>query len=64
MLGFFLLLPGCPVLDAKTKTCLAEGELSSRLDEQANRTVGPPKLSFFPFERTFLFSFKGRPVKS
>jgi hypothetical protein len=24
-----------PELDAKTKTCLAEGELSSRLDEQA-----------------------------
>jgi hypothetical protein len=24
-------------LDAKTKTCLAEGELSSRLDEQARR---------------------------
>jgi hypothetical protein len=29
------LWPLRPELDAKTKTCLAEGELSSRLDEQA-----------------------------
>jgi hypothetical protein len=32
---YVLLRPLRPELDAKTKTCLAEGELSSRLDEQA-----------------------------
>jgi hypothetical protein len=37
MVRYVLLRPLRPELDAKTKTCLAEGELSSRLDEQANR---------------------------
>jgi hypothetical protein len=36
MVRYVLLRPLRPELDAKTKTCLAEGELSSRLDEQAN----------------------------
>jgi hypothetical protein len=35
MVRYVLLRPLRPELDAKTKTCLAEGELSSRLDEQA-----------------------------
>jgi hypothetical protein len=35
MVRYALLRPLRPELDAKTKTCLAEGELSSRLDEQA-----------------------------
>jgi hypothetical protein len=34
MVRYVLLRPLRPELDAKTKTCLAEGELSSRLDEQ------------------------------
>jgi hypothetical protein len=37
MVRYVLLRPLRPELDAKTKTCLAEGELSSRLDEQAIR---------------------------
>jgi hypothetical protein len=37
MVRYVLLRPLRPELDAKTKTCLAEGELSSRLDEQAMR---------------------------
>jgi hypothetical protein len=36
MVRYVLLRPLRPELDAKTKTCLADGELSSRLDEQAN----------------------------
>jgi hypothetical protein len=40
MVRYVLLQPLRPELDAKTKTCLAEGELSSRLDEQANREQG------------------------
>jgi hypothetical protein len=35
MVWYVLLRPLRPELDAKTKTCLADGELSSRLDEQA-----------------------------
>jgi hypothetical protein len=35
MVRYVLLRPLRLELDAKTKTCLAEGELSSRLDEQA-----------------------------
>jgi hypothetical protein len=35
MVRYVLLRPLRPELDAKTKTCLAEGELSSRLDDQA-----------------------------
>jgi hypothetical protein len=35
LVRYVLLRPLRPELDAKTKTCLAEGELSSRLDEQA-----------------------------
>jgi hypothetical protein len=35
MVRYVLLRTLRPELDAKTKTCLAEGELSSRLDEQA-----------------------------
>jgi hypothetical protein len=35
MVRYALLRPLRPELDAKTKTCLADGELSSRLDEQA-----------------------------
>jgi hypothetical protein len=38
MVRYVLLQPLKPELDAKTKTCLAEGELSSRQDEQAIRT--------------------------
>jgi hypothetical protein len=41
MVRYVLLPPLRPELDAKTKTCLAEGELSSRLDEQANRVEAP-----------------------
>jgi hypothetical protein len=36
MVRYVLLRPLRPELDIKTKMCLAEGELSSRLDEQAN----------------------------
>jgi hypothetical protein len=39
MVRYVLLRPLRPELDAKTKKCLAEGELSSRLDEQANCVV-------------------------
>jgi hypothetical protein len=35
MVRYVLLRPLSPELDAKTKTCLAEDELSARLDEQA-----------------------------
>jgi hypothetical protein len=45
MVRYVLLRPLRPELDAKTKTCLAEGELSSRLDEQASSVnpEGKPK---------------------
>jgi hypothetical protein len=39
MVRYVLLRPLRPELDDKTKTCLAEGELSSRLDEQATRNL-------------------------
>jgi hypothetical protein len=39
MVRYVLLRPLRPELDAKTKTCLAEGELSSRLDEQAIKVL-------------------------
>jgi hypothetical protein len=39
MVRYVLLRPLRPELNAKTKTCLAEGELSSRLDEQAISVV-------------------------
>jgi hypothetical protein len=35
MVRYVLLRPLRQEIDVKTKTCLAEGELSSRLDEQA-----------------------------
>jgi hypothetical protein len=41
MVRYVLLRPLWPELDAKTKTCLAEGELSSRLDEQAKSHPTP-----------------------
>jgi hypothetical protein len=46
MVRYVLLRPLRPELDAKTKTCLAEGELSSRLDEQAIRGVFPRRHAF------------------
>jgi uncharacterized membrane protein len=58
MVRYVLLRPMRPELDAKTKTCLAEGELSSRLDEQAisqimtathNCTLSKTKFSVFFF---------------
>jgi hypothetical protein len=45
MVRYVLLRPLRPELDAKTKTCLAEGELSSRLDEQAITVTNPDFLT-------------------
>jgi hypothetical protein len=49
MVMYVLLRPLRPELDAKTKTCLAEGELSSRLDEQAIDEQAIRGLVFFKY---------------
>jgi hypothetical protein len=54
MVRYVLLRPLRPELDAKTKTCLAEGELSSRLDEQAIRVLEYGYLAFLVFLVSFI----------